>query len=79
MSEGLFELAEVHVRHGDHVEVTMPWGETWRCGVVAIKHRDGWPVAELHRLMGPYGPEDVFTVDVARCRLVRDQPALEGL
>lgn len=75
MSDGLFELAPHPIVVGDVVDVGMPWGATWRCVVKAVRHEQGWPVAELTS----YAAVEPFLVDVARCRLVGRQPALDGL
>lgn len=66
VEEVLFDLAPTGmVTAGAEVDITMPWGETWRCTVTAVTRRDGWPAAQLqHQGQAP------ITVDLARCRLV---------
>lgn len=73
MSEdALFDLKpQQRLQVRDVVEVTMSWGEVWRCSVESTGVVDGWPRARLHRLTGkPWAQGDDFTVDLARCRPV---------
>ena len=73
--DGLFETAPVHLELGAQVDITMPWGEVWRCEVDGIRREEGWPMVDVHRLDGVQS----MSVGVGRCRPVLSQPPLEGL
>lgn len=63
--DGLFDLEPQPIREGDHVEITMIWGEVWQCKVVG-RTRGEWPGLVLHHDGAEAG--DTFEVDPARCR-----------